>query len=188
MPHRRLRSVLYLAVGVMLLAAFVPLPTDGDLGDPAEGINCRHKLAQLWQAAQSGSSGRMGFTEREINAHLASVMEANPGVREARGLTVGVEDLRLAIVEDEACLFVIGRALFLPFVLEYRATTTREAHDGVVRLESVRLGRLPLVQPLEWIATGHLDQLTRGLRAEREILQHLTALEVTEGKILLAVG
>lgn len=86
-----------------------------------------------------------------------------------------------------------GRLLGLPLVLEYRIVGGKPAGGKpaggeTARFRSVHLGRLPLVPPFKWIATGYLPDLLSGLRHERQIVQHLAALEIDGAGIEVEVA
>lgn len=187
--RRWLKYGVFLALLVLLATAFVPMPVDGRQGTVGEAARCRSKLSRLWTATQAnsgqGTQARAAFTEGEINAYLASVLESNPRARKAQGLTVGIDDLRVATHQGEARLFVVGRLARLPFVLECRTNSATGASAG--RCHSVRLGRLPLLPPLNWIAMRQLKRLARGLTMEAAVLRQLSALTVEDNRIKVEI-
>ncbi len=187
---RRWRSLLGLAVLTALLGlALYPVEARGADGDPRLSAGCRSKVARLYRAVVGGGGGE-SFSERELNAHLAWILERNPEAREGRGLTVGVDDLRVDLEDGRASLFVTASVARLPVVLEYRAAVRRADQDvegPPARLRSVRLGRLPLVPPLRAIGLGYLRSLAGGLQRERLILDHLRALEIDGDAVRMTV-
>jgi len=183
MNRTRWRISACVLIGVLAVLAFWPVVTPGVQGGPREADAYESKLATLSQAVVDGGTAQASFSERELNARLARLLDNNSEAREARGLRVGVRDLRVDVGESRATLYVNGCLVGLPFVLEYRFSS-RSPQD----VESVRLGRLPLIQPLKWIAVGHLHHLLRNVRPEREVLERLKSLEIGDDKVLLAVA
>lgn len=182
MNRTRWRISACVLIGVLAVLAFWPVVTPGVQGNPREADAYESKLATLSQAVVDGGTAQASFSERELNARLARLLDNNSQAREARGLRIGVRDLRVDVEESRATLYVNGCLVALPFVLEYRFSS-HSPRD----VESVRLGRLPLIQPLKWMAVGHLRRLFRGVRPERDVLEHLKSLAIGDDQVLLAV-
>ncbi len=190
--RRRWRSLLALALlGSLVALALYPVEARGLAGGADAAAGCRSKVGRLYRAVVGGGSADERFSERELNAHLAWVLERNPEARAGRGLTVGVDDLRCDLGDGGASLFVTASIAGVPFVLEYRAVAS---HEGVrpagrpASFRSVRLGRLPLVPPLKGIGLGYLRSLAGGLHRERLILDHLQALEIDGDAVRVTVA
>lgn len=182
-------------LGVALVAAILLVLAFGARargleGGAAEADRYQAKQMTLLTAIAYGQVGRESFSEREINAYLGRLLEDNAQVRQARGLQVGIEDLRCDLADQRASLFVTGRLAMIPFVLEYRVTDPAGMEDGGERLslESAWLGRLPLVPPFNWVAFGHLRRLLAGIQSERQILEHLKAVEIAEDAVHVTVA
>lgn len=175
-----LKLCVLLTVLSLSAAAFIPTPIAGRQGTTRQAALCRSKLSRLWTTTQTtstpGAKAGASFTEGELNAHLASILRNNPQAHKGRGLTVGIDDLRVDIHRDQVRLFVIGHLTYLPFVLEYRTNSATGRAAG--RCHSVRLGRLPLLPPFNWVAQRQLKRLMRGLTMEAEILRQLSALTI----------
>lgn len=182
MKRSRWRLGVCVLIIVLMVMAFWPVRTPGVRGGPREADAYESKLAALSMAVVYGGTAQESFSERELNARLARLLDGNAHAREARGLRIGVRDLRVDVGESRASLYVNGRLAVLPFVLEYRFSS-----DSPRQVEAVRMGRLPLIQPLKWMAVGHLRRLLRGVRPERDVLEHLQSLEIGDDKVLLAV-
>jgi hypothetical protein len=175
---RRWRSLAALAaVSALFGLALWPVEPRGRRGDAAQAGLCRAKLTTLYRALTGGAGGSETLSESELNAHLAWILDRNPAAREARGLTAGIDDLRLDAGEGRASFFVAASLAGLPLVLEYRVAAPGPG-DEPLGVRSVRLGRLPLVPPLDRIALGYLPRLLGGLRQERAILENLGTVEI----------
>lgn len=182
----------FLVAAILLVLAF-GATARGLEGGAAEADRYEAKQMKLLTAIAYGYVGRQSFSEREINAYLDRLLARNDHVRHTRGLQVGIESLRCDLTDRRASLFVTGRLTKIPFVLEYRVT--RLAADGAeadgterLRLQSVWLGHLPLVPPLNWVAFGHLKRLLGGIQSERRILEHLKDVAIEEDKIHVTVS
>lgn len=182
MSRSRWRLGAYVLAGVLAALAFWPVRTPGMAGSPREADAYESKLTTLSKAVAFGGTAQASFSEQEVNARLARLLDENAHVRETRGLQVAIRDLRVDVEGSRASLYVAGRLTALPFVLEYRLSSSSPGD-----VESVRLGRLPLVQPLKWVAVGHLRRLLRGVGPERAVLEHLKSLEIADGQVLVAV-
>ena len=168
---------------LIVVLALWPPGLNGSPGGPAEAARYKTKQMELLSAITHGApKARQSFTEAEVNAYLNRLLDKNAQVRETRGLRVGIEEMHFDVAGEHASFYVAGRLLAVPFVLEYRVA----GQTG--KVGSVRLGLLPLVQPLKWMALGHLNRLSGGIRPERRILENLQGFELGDDTIQVTVA
>lgn len=148
----------------------------GDLGGADAARLCRDKVDRLARVAHGGGVSHGTFTEQEVNAHLARLLARNQKVREAQGLTVGIEDLRLDLT-GRPSFFVDARLMSIPLVFTVHLTCEGEASTPHIR--SAAVGHLPFPGPLKHLVTGRMKPLFAQLRNESVVWQHLTACNVS---------
>ncbi len=170
---------------ILAVAVFWPVEGHGEPGDPRQLKACRSKIADLADAVYYGVPARASFSEQELNAHLAQVLAYNSHAHQARGLTVVIDGMRGDARDGRLSLFVRGRLVVVPLTVEYRLVT---GGGAPVRVRSVRLGRLPLIQPFKALAAGHLKAMLGNLTPERQIFVHLDEAEIRDGTLTLAVN
>ena len=163
-------------VTLLGLALWPPVP-DGDPGDTAAARLCRGKIERLARAAGAGGGADDSFSEGELNAHLARILSRNDTAREARGLTVGSEDLRLDLA-PEPTFVVAARLLRVPLV--FTVGLACDGGEGPPRLRTATVGHLPFPGPLKHLVTGRMRPLFARLRDEGIVWRHLVSCEVND--------
>ena len=182
------RNVVRLAalglLGLLLGLAFSPPALQGEVGGRDAARVCRGKLERLASTLRQGESAQDSFREDEINAHLVALLNQNRRVQTAKGLTVGVQDLRLHMGEAPT-FYVDTRLLSLPLVFSIGFESCGE---GRPRTRSVSVGRLPMVGPFRSLVQGRMKPLFSRLRNEKIVWDHFAACEVEDKIITVSVA
>lgn len=174
------------ALGVLVLVGLSlwPATVRGELGGDAEAAECLTKLNHLDESRRAGQVAERTFGEQEINARLAALLAQNIAAQEARGLTVGLEDLRAAISSGVLHLYVRTRFVGVPLTFEARFG---DGWQGPLTLRSLWVGHLPLVGPLQQFFSSRMRPLFRELRPERDLLRHLDTCTMDAGQLTVSV-
>jgi len=180
-------SALALTTAALSFALW-PVSSSGELGNPGEALACNRELSRLAQAVRHGQSATGTFTERQLNAHLASLLEHNPQARQGSGLSIGLEQLRLATGPEELSIYLRGRVLRVPFQIEFELEECGRQRPCSTRSQALRLGRLRLVPPLKTLALWRMKALIKQLNQEGTVLHNLQELRIYDQQIILKVA
>ncbi len=168
--------------------ALWPVSSNGELGNHHEARACNRELSRLARAVEHGQTATGTFTERQINAHLASLLEHNPQARQGRGLSIGLEQLRLATGPEELSIYLRGRVLRVPFQIEFEFDDCGQQRPCNARSQALKLGRLRLVPPLKTLALWRMKAMISQLNQEGAVLGNLQELRIHDQQITLKVA
>jgi hypothetical protein len=176
------------AVAALFSLALWPPPLRGAIGRGEDAHLCRGKINRLARIAQAGHEGHDSFSERELNAHLARILARNRAAHQARGLTVGIRDLRFSLAQGPT-FFVDTRLLSAPLVFTIELACSTDT--GPPQLRALAVGHLPFLGPLKNLMIGRMKPLFAQLRNETVVWEHLTSCKVPKkdpGKEIITVS
>ncbi|MEM7350059.1 MAG: hypothetical protein AAF657_04580 [Acidobacteriota bacterium] len=194
-PWRRwiTRLGVVVALAAMIALAFWPRQTAGVRGDGREAKACSAKLGSLAMAIATGHTMERTLSEREINAHLGRLIDHNRDRQSAGGLTLALTDLEIDLGEEVSALYVSGRLIAVPVVFEARFVDAGDRSrasrkpESPLRLDTLHLGRLPLIGPFKALVASQMMALLARLPTESTVLTRLDALAMEEDRVTLAV-
>jgi len=182
----RLVGILVLAVVVGL--AFWPLSVAETTVDEAKA----RKVAQ-WVGAmellirQQGTTASL-LADEDINIYHAWRLQEAVNAGRAQGAQMSLDRIRVEIRGDRVRAVAVGG--WGPFRLSFDVRGLPETAAGPFHLaiREARLGHLKLPRPAHGWVAGKFEQILAGMTRERDVLNHVRRVDLTDGKARLVVA
>lgn len=154
----------------------------GEMGGDVQARECRMKVVRLHDAARNGISIPMVFSEEELNAYLAGIVQQTIETHAGR-TPANLETMRLSLSEEEV---VVHTAIRLKIIrVTYRLQGEAAVEDGVAVFNVRRawLGHLPMPGPLRNWVGRRVAAILSGLEAENTILRRTERLQLRDQRV-----
>jgi hypothetical protein len=169
-----------MALAAVLLLAVWPNVYTCDVGEPVDARRYLLKTELLVEALNRGLPASQVLLEKEINARMRQILEAQPP---RQGFTTVLEDVGVQIGADRAEAFIaMGKG---PLTLTSRFYV--EVDGGELSVVGAELGHLPLPGVLGRLYAKTQEGLLRQFRNESRILRNLDGARIAEREVELLV-
>jgi len=175
-----LRFLLLFAVLGVLAAIFIPVKPTGDGSDLDETHirSARGKLLALQNRPQSAQK----FTEEEINAYLADVVQ-NRNQAQAAGTRLRPELINVDTADNALGITVHSKFTVLPISYHLAVQPSSDGATLDPQPTAAKLGQLPMPGPLQQMIFHKYEAMFQGLPAEAKIWNQLELLKAEDGSV-----
>lgn len=160
-----------------------PKPPIGEMGGEVQARECRMKVVRLHDAARNGISIPMVFSEEELNAYLAGIVQQTSETHAGR-TPANLESMRLSLSEEKG-LGVHATIRLKIIRITYQLQGEADVGDAgaVFKVHRAWLGHLPMPGPLRNWVVRRVAAILAGLEAETAILKRTERLQLRDQRV-----
>lgn len=180
-------------VGILLLAllavlAFWPLAVEETAVDEGRARKVAQWVGAMEQLIRQQGTTASLLADEDINIYLAWRLQESAGAGRAQGAQMGLDRIRIEIRGDRVRAQALGG--WGPFRLSFDARGLPETVPGPFRLaiREARLGHLKLPAAAHGWVAGKFEQILGGMTRERDVLNHVKRVDLTDGKARLVIA
>lgn len=182
------RLVVILVLAVVAGLAFWPLPVAETVVDETRA----RKVAQ-WVGAMEQLIRQQGTTaslldDEDINMYLAWRLQEAVDAGRAQGAQMSLDRIRVEIRGDRVRAVALGGWGPLRLSFDVRGLPGTTPGSFRLAIREARLGHLKLPKPAHGWVAGKLEQILAGMTRERDVLNHVKRVDLTDGKARLVVA
>ena len=187
MKTRRLFSKLIRLVPLLLLFAIVvlalwPATPSGNVGEEETFQAVKSRILELHRDCENNKIRRLVFTEEEINTYLGELIVRHLDETGTQS-TIDLDEINVDVDRTSIKVFTamnLGLAK-VTYILGGRPVVEQGQFEFVV--DRVVAGHLPLPGPAANLVTDGVMGVFSQLDVERFILDHLSELDLSDGRI-----
>ena len=177
---------LFLLIAVVVLALWPARPS-GNVGEEETFQVVKSRILELHRDCENNKIRKLVFTEEEINTYLGELIMRHLDETDTRS-TIDLDEINVDVDSTSMKVFTamnLGLAK-VTYILDGHPVVGQGQFQFVV--DRVVAGHLPLPGPAANLVTDGVMGVFSQLDVELFILDHLSALDLSDGRIRITTG